>query len=91
MTMSIYVGELFATLKSKQWPYEKAAHLFADSDEELHVFAASIGLKRSWFQDHNRLHHYDVTKNKRLDAIKLGAFTLSFQEEVTFYKKKGGM
>lgn len=27
------------------------SHLFADTKDELHEFAARLGLKRSWFQD----------------------------------------
>ncbi len=29
--------------------------------EELHEFAARLGLQRRWFQDKGRYPHYDVT------------------------------
>lgn len=51
-------------------------HLQADSDEELHAFAARLGLKRSWFQersDRPEANHYDVTKTVRAKAVALGA------------------
>jgi len=50
-------------------------HLFADDDdlEALHLFALSLGLKRSYFQDHRLLRHYDLTPAKRALAINLGA------------------
>ena len=35
-------------------------HLMAPSLDALHEVAASIGLKREWFQDHARHPHYDV-------------------------------
>jgi hypothetical protein len=30
-------------------------------------------LKREWFQEREKLPHYDLTRNKRREAIKLGA------------------
>lgn len=56
------------------------SHLFADTQEELHAFALSIGLKRTWFQPGrpvngrpSRHWHYDVTESKRQAAIAAGA------------------
>lgn len=52
------------------------SHLFADTQDELHEFAASIGLKRAWFQGpprHDPFWHYDVTEGKRQEAIRAGA------------------
>lgn len=64
------------------------SHLTADTREELHEFAARLGLKRAWFQDPavngkpprprpgSRAAanwHYDVTDSKRELALKLGA------------------
>lgn len=64
MRMSAQVGRLRA-----RW-----SHLTADTKEELHAFAARLGLRRSWFQDKpNGLWHYDVTDSKRDQAIRLGA------------------
>ena len=51
--MTIYVDELFTAPHSPRWPYTQACHLFTDgSEEELHVFAEKLGLKRAWFQRH---------------------------------------
>lgn len=86
--MSVYVGEEFCTLRKLVWPYRFAAHLFADSVEELHAFSESIGLRREWFQNHKRLPHYDVTANKRREAIKAGAVEVDKNMEVTFYNKR---
>lgn len=48
-------------------------HMMADTEEELHVMAGQLGLKREWFQPHARLFHYDICKSKRALALKLGA------------------
>ena len=32
--MSVYVDELFLTPPTKNWPYKRACHLFADTAEE---------------------------------------------------------
>ena len=50
-------------------------HLFADTDDELHLLAASIGLKRRWFECPPKASwpHYDVSAAYRLKAIEAGA------------------
>lgn len=53
------------------------SHMMADDLEELHQFAESIGLRRSWFQDKS-IRHYDVSKGKREEAIAKGAVEVSF-------------
>jgi hypothetical protein len=79
--MAVYVDELFNTEKSRKWPYLQACHLTADTLEELHEFAISIGLSRSWFQDHRRHPHYDLTNGRRLKAVRLGAIEVSSREQ----------
>ena len=63
------------------------SHLTADTKDELHEFAARIGLRREWFQTCKRPcarageecphWHYDVTDAKRAEAIAAGAAGLS--------------
>jgi hypothetical protein len=63
-------------------------HLIADTQEELHAFAARIGMQRRWFQDPTRKRkgisakpgsrgaenwHYDLTGGKRWQAVRAGA------------------
>ena len=59
-------------LRMKLW-----SHLLTDNVddlEELHKFAESIGLERTWFQDvPGGTPHYDVTAGKRLHAVNAGA------------------
>lgn len=52
-------------------------HLIADTREELHIFATTLGLKLEWFQDSPHAWHYDLTPSKRREAIKLGAIEIT--------------
>lgn len=73
------------------------SHLFADTQDELHAFAARLGLRRSWFQDPVKVGkpfkarqgsraaenwHYDVTESKRAQAVRLGAVEVSWRDAV---------
>jgi hypothetical protein len=69
----VYVDILKPTIPTRSWPYDKACHLVADTLEELHEFAARLGLKRAWFQNRDRLPHYDLTIGNRFKALKMGA------------------
>lgn len=77
--MAVYVDDAFipATVMYRGRPLRSRwCHLTADTDEELHAFAASIGLRREWFQPNERrpeANHYDVTVERRHRAIKAGA------------------
>jgi hypothetical protein len=56
------------------------SHLWCDGDEdELHALATRIGLKRSWFQTHGTLRHYDCVPSKRAAAIRCGAVETSLR------------
>ena len=62
---------------------DRLGHMKADTPEELHDFATRIGLKLSWFQDHPRHPHYDLTTKRMIDkAIKTGAKMISPKEMV---------
>lgn len=72
--MSVYVDNAFVEGDWGKWT--GGGHLQADTEAELHAFAASIGLRREWFQSRpNRPErsHYDVTRSKRDAAILAGA------------------
>ena len=66
------------------------SHLFADTQEELHEFAAKLGLRRSHFQPGRSRGdgspsphwHYDLTAGKRQQAIRLGAQPVTSREAV---------
>ncbi|MGA9860447.1 MAG: DUF4031 domain-containing protein [Solirubrobacteraceae bacterium] len=72
--MSVYVDHAFAYGDWSHW--SGGGHLQADTPEELHAFAARLGMRREWFQ--TRLgrpenDHYDLTQAGRELAIALGA------------------
>lgn len=57
-------------------------HLWCDEGEEesLHKFAASIGMRREWFQhEGKRYPHYDLVPVRRALALAAGAEELSFR------------
>jgi len=70
------------------------SHLIADSREELHAFAARLGLRREWFEDPvvngkprasrgsrgAENWHYDVTESKRRLALRHGAEPVRWQD-----------
>lgn len=65
--------------------YKGWSHMVSDtSEEELHAFAARLGLKRSWFQSRPKASaaHYDLTPTKRALAVKLGAVEVTSKELV---------
>lgn len=71
--MTVYVDDMRMPARvgriSAKW-----SHLMADTDDELHEFAARLGLKRSWHQKPGTpLSHYDVTDSKRDEALRMGA------------------
>lgn len=90
--MSVYVDDLipvkaFAKALGSRWPYATACHLFGDTEEELHVFAASMGLRRTWFQEHPRMDHYDLTRGMRSKAVRAGAIEVDRKFVVGKMKK----
>lgn len=66
--MAVYVDAEGIRWRGHEW-----SHLVADSLDELHAFAAKLGLKRSWFQSKTLYPHYDVTKSVRTRALAMGA------------------
>lgn len=92
--MTVYVDDAAITATvgriTARW-----SHLIADDRDELHSFAARLGLRRGWFQDPltktrgvrptpgsraAENWHYDVTAGKRLRAIQLGARPVTWRE-----------
>lgn len=79
--MAVYVDTLFPTARKVNWPFDEACHMLTDGPiEELHTFARKLWLKPEWFQGHHvneRLHHYDLTRGKRHQALALGAVEIA--------------
>ena len=71
----VYVDEVRKCSPFGPQGWTTSCHLFADSEDELHDFAASMGMRREWFQDHARFErrHYDLPEYRREVALDLGA------------------
>ena len=70
--MTVYVDDAIVQWRGRRW-----AHLMADTLDELHAFAAALGIPRRAFQDKRSGAHYDVTEELREQAIRLGAVAIS--------------
>lgn len=85
--MTVYVDNFRAPARvgrtTARW-----SHLTADTPDELHTFAARLGLRRAWYQAHCKSQscepcphwHYDVVDAKRQAAIQAGAKSIDIRE-----------
>jgi hypothetical protein len=74
--LSVYVDHAFAAGDWGRW--SGGGHLQADTLDELHEFAARLGLRRAWFQSkpgRPENDHYDLGRAGRERAIELGAIS----------------
>lgn len=83
--MSVYVDPLC----DFGWRLGPSCHLWADSLDELQAFARQLRLKPEWLQS-NHLLHYDLTVNKRREAVRLGAIVLDRRGAVASWRKLEG-
>jgi hypothetical protein len=89
--MAVYVDDAF-------WPWQglKWCHLLADDIDELHRFAARLGVHRASYQGPPRSSapHYDLTAFERRRAMALGARACSREEIVAVVRvvrvRRGG-
>lgn len=58
----------------------KMCHMIADTLEELHAMADTIGVQRKWFQNKASFPHYDICLTKRASALRNGALTITISE-----------
>lgn len=70
--MTVYVDDAVNLWRGRRW-----AHLMADTLDELHAFAAKLGIPRHAFQDKTSGAHYDVPADLREQALRLGAIPVS--------------
>jgi hypothetical protein len=74
--MAILVDEL-REYPDVALPFTSWCHMATDGElDELHAFAARLGLRRAWFQ-HD---HYDLPPHGRAAAVALGAEEVSTSE-----------
>lgn len=82
--MSVYVDQAVWKKRNGRKGY---AHLVADTVDELHKFAESIGLKRRLFHRGSKYPHYDVTEEQRATAIAAGAVEKSTRELIVLLRR----
>ncbi len=70
--MTVYVDDAVHLWRGRRW-----AHLMADTLDELHAFAARLGIPRHAFQNKTSGAHYDVPSDLRELALQLGATAIS--------------
>lgn len=84
--MSVYVDDMKA-----QFGRMVMCHMVADTTRELHEMAIRLGLKRSWLQKAGTYQeHYDLSLEKRKQALYLGAKEIKYGKELAEFllKKK---
>jgi len=74
--MAVYVDNVRIPFRGM-----RMSHMIADSLDELHAMAHSIGMKREWFQQ-TSFPHYDVSDERRAAAVALGAVAVERKELV---------
>lgn len=84
--MAVYLDDLRVPWRGREW-----CHLTADTTEELHEFAARLGIPKRGFH-HNPERpwkdHYDVPEGLRETALRLGAKPITRREAVERLRAK---
>ena len=82
--MAVYVDEAIWVWEGMRW-----AHLIADNEQELHRFAAALGIPRLVYQGPPKTAHphYDITALERRRAIAQGAIVCSREEIVLVLRR----
>ena len=84
--MTVYVDVAIWSWSGLKW-----CHLLADETDELHRFAARLGIKRSSFQcpPKTATPHYDLTGYERTRAIALGALACNREQIIAVRRRIG--
>jgi len=82
--MTIYVDDAIWAWRGLAW-----AHLLADDTDELHRFAAALGIHRLSYQGPPKtpVPHYDLTAYERRRALAHGARAVSREEIVAVLRR----
>ena len=64
-------------------------HMLADTLHELHEMADAIGLRREWFQPLSHP-HYDLSRQRRAQAVQLGAIEVDRRGIVMVKRRQSG-
>ncbi|MBX3535086.1 MAG: DUF4031 domain-containing protein [Xanthobacteraceae bacterium] len=82
--MAVYVDEAIWNWQGMRW-----AHLIADGEDELHRFAAELGISRLIYQGPPKTAHphYDITAFERRRAVARGAILCTREEIVVVLRR----
>ncbi|MFP6812127.1 MAG: DUF4031 domain-containing protein [Moraxella sp.] len=78
----IYIDNALISFNNQLW-----CHMMADSLDELHGFAAYLGIGSNWFHKDASYPHYDITVQTRENAICLGAVVVGRKQIIECGKK----
>lgn len=83
--MTVYVDDMRANLGRMVM-----CHMIADTDEELHDMAASIGLPRRYHQAPPKVRnsHYDISLSKRAMAVQRGAVEITSRQAAVMCRNR---
>lgn len=82
--MAVYVDDAIWRWAGRKW-----CHLLADDTDELHRFAAQLGIHRALYQGPPKTSapHYDITGLERDRALRLGAVPCSREQIVAVFRR----
>jgi hypothetical protein len=73
--MTVYIDDMYRYAIG-QFKGMKMSHMISDDEDELHVMAARLGLRRAWHQGD----HYDVPLDARARAVIFGAVEITYRQ-----------
>jgi hypothetical protein len=82
--VAVYVDDAIWPWAGRMW-----CHLLADDTDQLHRFAAVLGINRLSFQDKPKTAtpHYDLTAFERSKALALGAIQCNREQIVAIRRR----
>jgi len=86
----VYVDPVMEHGGSATFKWTRSCHMYADTLDELHAMALSIGMKRAWFQNHPEFPHYDLVPARRERAVAAGAIQHDRYQMVEFKRRRNG-
>jgi hypothetical protein len=84
--MAVYVDEIISCLPNRKWRWSVVCHMVSPDTDELHAFAARLGLRRSWFQGAGAMPHYDLTPGMRARAVAFGAIEVGRENWLEIFR-----
>ena len=89
--MTVYVDDMEAEffVRGRRMIF---CHMVADTSDELHAMATTIGVAHRWLQyGGTRREHFDIVKSKRALAVKAGAKEITQRELALLLRDRQAM